>query len=175
MGHYKHHLRIKRLVETILLKGDPWRITDAGVRAVEKVLEASLSSLFEQLDGIEPRKNRRLAFKALDQLVSGVCLAIDTFHNVNSVATKQAHMAQAAKLRKAAQRYDQLFKCILAEAKAQNLKMSKGIKFAQVVRPGVRRRMGLEPDENGWPSPSTIKSAVAKLTGAARRGQHLKS
>jgi hypothetical protein len=182
MDSQGYRRRIKRLVENIVLEGDQFggslteNISSVGIQAFKKRLDATLFVLFEELDRIEPRENRDLAFKALHELISTVREVIDNLHNIDLVPVKQAHVARVAKHRKAARRNDQLVECILAEAKAQNVKMSKGIKFAHMVRPGVRQRMGLGPDEDGWPSASTIKAAVAKITSAKRlRGQDLKS
>ena len=101
---------------------------------------------------------------------------IDAFYNLKLAKTKQAYVARSAKRRKAAQRYNELVECIKAEAKTQRRALSTGIKFAQLMRPGVRRRLGFEPEGDGWPSASTIKVAIKtlKLTSKGSSGQDLK-
>jgi hypothetical protein len=117
-----NRLNIKRIAERILIEGDPFWVTNESIAQMKKRLDASLFVLFKVLDTVEPREARKNAFKGLDELMSTMYDAIDMFHNIDLVATKQAYVAQLAKLRKSAQRSDQLFKCILAEAEAQNLK-----------------------------------------------------
>src|SRR6516225_8644280 len=94
-----NRLNIKRIAELILLEGDPRGVSKAGVVAVKKRMDASLFYLCDELDRIEPRENREHAFKALNELMSAMYDAIYSFHNIELVATKQAHVAQTAKLR----------------------------------------------------------------------------
>jgi hypothetical protein len=100
----------------------------------------------------------------------------DNFPNVKVAATKRAFQAQWAKSEKAKERNERLVECIQDEAKAQHRALSKGIKFAQLLRPGVRQRLGLEPHGAGWPSASSIKGAITKIKPArkAPTGQNLK-
>jgi hypothetical protein len=154
---------ISGVAREIVCTGDPWLLTNEGVVALQKRVDASLSGLFLIFTKIDDEEDRSFAFKALNELVMTLHEAIHYFHNIDLVATKQASRARLAKSKKNAPRYDRLFDCIRAESLAQRRVLSKGIKFAQLLRPGVRRRLGLSPDENGWPSASTIKGAVAKL------------
>ena len=94
---------IERIINDILFAGDPWTLSDVGAGALEARLEACLIGLFYALDRIESRKHRKGAFKALRELMSTMRDAIDGFHSIKLVATKQARVAQTAKRRKSAE------------------------------------------------------------------------
>lgn len=160
---------IWRLVEALTSTGDPWELSNEGIRSYDKRIEAALEALFWCLDGIENDRTRQNGFKALLELMHTVLETVETFHNVRRAATKQALIAQYARVQKAAKRRRQLFTSIQEEAKAQNRALSKGIKFAQLIRPGVRVRLGLERNGSGWPSASTIKNAIGELKSKSQR------
>jgi hypothetical protein len=39
-------------------------------------------------------------------------------------------------------------------------------KFAEIIRPGVQKRLGLVPDGGGYPSVSSIKANIGRLKKA---------
>jgi hypothetical protein len=168
--------RIYALVEEIFASGDPWTLTDLGIKVYVKRVLASLEVLVACFNEIENRKIRSHAFKGLEELLAMFSEIVDNFYNLKLAKTKQAYVARSAKRRKAAQRYNELVECIKAEAKTQRRTLSTGIKFAQLMRPGVRRRLGLDPEGDGWPSASTIKAAIKilKSTSKESSGQDLK-
>jgi hypothetical protein len=159
---------ILNIIDKIVYGGDPWKLSDEGVIALQKRMHAALEALFFFIGKLDKELDRQFALKTLQVLIMAFSETIDTVHNVKLAATKQALIARSAKSRKAAQRQGQLFVYIEAEARAQNRALSKGIKFAQLIRPGVRQRLGLEPEGSSWPSASTIKGAVAKLRSAPK-------
>lgn len=155
--------KLQDIVDEILLAGDPWELSDIGVSQMSMRLDACLEALAWCFEKFESETDRRFAFKAVNELLLTMRETIWGFHNIRHVATKQAYIAQSAKSRKAAVRRATLFKCIKAEAQAQNRVLSKGIKFASLIRPGVRQRLGLDPEGIDWPSASSIKVAVVLL------------
>jgi hypothetical protein len=74
----------------------------------------------------------------------------------------QARVAQKGKSAKALERRVRLFAAIKEEAQSQKRALSKGEKFARMVRPGVRRRLGLASEGNDWPSIPAIRHCVTK-------------
>lgn len=172
----ERHRRIRAVIENIIYRGDPWARSFSGIEADVKYVAACLEALFPLFNEIENKKSRSRAFKSLEELLLALDNIVSSFHNLKLAATKQAYIAQSAKRRKAAKRYSELVECIKAEAEAQRRALSTGIKFAQMMRPGVRRRLGLEPDGDGWPSASTIKAAISILKSAftGSSGQDLK-
>jgi hypothetical protein len=167
MTSFKHE--ILGIANKILHGGDRWLLLDEGVTALEKRMHAALEALVFVSGKLENKLDRKLALKALRVLMVTMLDTIYSVHNVKLAPTKQAHIARNAKSLKAAQRHGRLIVCIKAEARAQKRVLSKGIKFAHLIRPGVRQRLDLEPEGSGWPSASTIKGAVAKLKNERAR------
>ena len=157
----KRLLELMEIVDEILRDGDPWMLSDVGVIAMIKRLDACLIALAWCYGKFEDEMTERFAFKALRELLSTLLETIRTFHNLKGAAEKQARIAHSAKIQKAAERRVKLWHCIVAEAEVQNKTLSKGIKFARQIRPGVRQRLGLEPEGRDWPSASSIKVAIS--------------
>lgn len=75
---------------------------------------------------------------------------------------KRASMMRKAKQPSNAARRLRLAQAIKDEAGSLKRVIATSEKFAGDVRPGVRARLGLEPD-NGWPEISTIRTAAREI------------
>jgi hypothetical protein len=73
----------------------------------------------------------------------------------------QARRAGAANRANAEARNQPLEDAIKAEAKDQKKALAISDKFASLIRPGVVHR--LPPNDNGWPSVSTIRNAIKRI------------
>jgi hypothetical protein len=80
----------------------------------------------------------------------------------------QARRARAGNRAKAEARNRTLDDAIKAEAEAQKKKLATSTEFADLIRCGVRARLGLKPDVAGWPSIGSIREAVAKRIKPAK-------
>jgi hypothetical protein len=154
---------IQRILEEICTTGDPWELSDLGIEAYIRRMDATYEALIFCTDRVKSQKLRKLILKVVYEMVQVISETIEYRHNVKKAPTKQAYIARAGRNRKVAKRHKDLISFIEVEAKSLNLALSKGLKFAQLIRPGVRTRLGLEPDGDGWPSPSTIKGVVTEL------------
>jgi hypothetical protein len=154
---------IDKSLEQVFSRGDPWGLSDEGVAAITKRTYAGMEALVGEIKSINDDAIRKRSLKSLYEFVLSIVETIVEFHNIEQSRVKQAYVAQSFNKLKADNRNRELITCIEAEAAAQNRVLSKGLKFAQLIRPGVRRRLGLEPDEANWPSASTIKAAVMRV------------
>jgi hypothetical protein len=154
---------IQKLLREICTTGDPWELSELGAEAHIRRMNGAYEQLTMCIDCVQSRMLRKQILKTVYHLAELISEIIEEHHNVKRAATKQAYVARAGRNRKVAERHKELIQFIEAEAKSLNLIFSKGIKFAQIIRPGVRRRLGLEPEGEGWPSASTIKGIMTKL------------
>jgi L-lysine 2,3-aminomutase len=154
---------IDELLQEVFTGGDPWTLSDEGIMALMKRMDAARDALVITIENIRDAKKRTFALKAVHELLLSITDTIKYFHSIELARVKQARIAQTFNKIKAAERQKRLLACIEDEVAAEKRTLSKGLKFAQIIRPGVRRRLGLEPDKTDWPSASTIKAAVMKI------------
>jgi hypothetical protein len=73
----------------------------------------------------------------------------------------QTKPAQVVKSLKDSQKKQRLDEAIVAEAANLGKALASSIEFARELRPGVRERLKLPREGEGWPSEGTIKLAIS--------------
>lgn len=76
---------------------------------------------------------------------------------------RHINTARAAQTEKIAKRKAKLSEAVRCAACDTDAKIAVSEKFARMIQPGVRSRLGLSKEGNGYPSVSTIKATLRKL------------
>jgi len=64
------------------------------------------------------------------------------------------------------ERTTKLIDAIEAEATLRRRALAISQEFADLIRPGVRRRLNLDPEGKDWPSVATIKNPIREIKKA---------
>jgi len=79
------------------------------------------------------------------------------------ILSHQANTARAAQTEGTAERKAKLSEAVRCAACDTNAKIAVSEKFARMIQPGVRSRLGLPKEGKGYPSVSTIKATLREL------------
>jgi hypothetical protein len=137
---------------------------DVSITLEKFRLEAYLAPLIRNLRLLDPRRTE-ISSMFLMQLLSACYRAGQLTPNEKILRGLRADLALRGtdgNKAKADAQNPKLDAAIVDEAKTQNRALARSIKFAAMIRPGVRVRLGLAPDEQGWPSKGTIKRAISE-------------
>jgi hypothetical protein len=160
------------------------KFAENGARAfAEHLLDIATASLSSDVLTDEDRAELERHSKKLEHSFREILKVIDDLNETKpsdsaknflragiETETKatQARRAGAGNRAKAEARNRTLDDAIKAEAEAQKKKLATSTEFADLIRCGVRTRLGLKPDGAGWPSIGSIREAVAKRIKPAK-------
>ena len=158
------------LVDTLVKKCHEVEETSSGRRATEKVAEAIKLLLREFQNRVDP--------KLVVQLMRCTALfgrfLVDTSTPERLFRNMQAYTARKAKEIKDAGQARKLDDAVRAECAERGRAISISIEFANLIRPGVQKRLDCKQDDE-WPSQSTLKVSLRRLqTGQIwKKGPHV--
>jgi hypothetical protein len=145
------------LVDTIVKKCHEVEKTPSGWRATEKIAEAIKLLLPEFQYRVDPTLvvNLMLGTAALGRF------QVNTSTPKRLFSKNRAYAARKAKEIKDAGQARKLDDAVRAEC-AERGRISISIEFANLIRPGVRKRLGCKQYDT-WPSQSRIKGSLRRL------------
>lgn len=170
-GSFEVNVLALPLARFIILASARKDVSDAEraeFNAAQLLTRGAWTELQSLLDEVKSEPLRNEMTLAIDALCTGVaqlgrfaCPADVQQRALESEQQcKQAKVASAGKAKKDNPRRRKLYKAIKEEAEALNEKLSKGLKFAERLRPGVLSRLGLAANTKGWPVARTIKDCI---------------
>jgi hypothetical protein len=138
--------------------------TALGRRAAEKVADGIRLLLPELQNRVDP--------KLVVNLIRSTALLgrflVDTSTPERLFRNMQAYTPRKAKEIKDADRTRQLDDAVPAECADQGRAIAISIKLANLIRPGVQKKLDCKPADT-WPSRSAIKGALGRLKAAKSR------
>jgi hypothetical protein len=117
----------------------------------------------ELMEIVDKSNSGAPGYEAIARTIRGAALIGSTaiFTKKYFLARQKALRARAAKQTMDDNRIQELDDAIVAEATHLKEEFAYSIEFAGTLRPGVRKRLGLPREGEGWPSPGTIKLAIS--------------
>ena len=124
-----------------------------------------------ELMGIVDQSNSGArGYEAITRTIRGAALIGSTaiFTKKYFLARQKAKHARDEKRIERDERNQRLDNAIVVEATNLKKRLASSIEYASRLRPGVRLRLNLPREGNGWPSSGTIKFAIATRIKSAK-------